>query len=176
MTDGISEISEKKNDDKWGQVNEYRERLAQRSEQSGTEAAANAASGQSAQAGAVSGVEGSKDVAGISAEALGEAKRPDANNSTLRSRVNLNAWNDSNPQDGSNAVKESDTVGKSKESKAAKKITQDAGSAGAAGASASSVAGAGGIEVNAPKGTSDENKPQTVPGVGDAAASQKQNS
>ena len=175
MTDGISEIGEKKNDDKWGQVSEYRERLAQRSEQqSGAEgAAAAAASAGTAQTGAVSAVEGSKDVAGISAEALGEAKKPDTSNSSLKSRVNLDAWNDSKPKDGSNAVAEGDSVGKSKESKGAKKITQDAGSAGAAGAS--TVAGAGGIEVNAAKGALDENKPQTVPGVGEGAASQKQN-
>lgn len=198
MSGKIGEIGEKKDDDKWAQVREQREKFAaQNNSKAGESAGANAAAavtetkGAEA-AGAIQGsqaVQTKNDVAGISPEALAETKKTDTGNSTQEARVNFGAWGMSgseakagetgNDVSKAQGVSDGQTVGKSKDTTTNNNPKRAAGEAGAAeaasqvGAAANTVQGAGGIQVTEASGAATANKPQTVPGVGETQASKK---
>ena len=174
MSEQISQIGEKKDDDKWAQEKKYREQLAKESEKGSeavaSEQASKVAQGGAAQVGKAAGAVQSKgDVAGISPEALSA-------NSSLESRVNFGAWEmEQNP---SGATKEGRPVAEVKDASATKNPKRAAGEAvaseaavAAAGGGTGRVAGAGGIQVSEASGTATAKKPQTVPGVGNTKAS-----
>lgn len=200
MSGAIAEIGEKRDDDKWAQVKQFREKLAGQSEKGGEAAGAGAAAqasqaGGAAAAGAVEAsqaVQSKSDVAGISSEALTETSKTNTGNSAEQSRVNFGAWGLGGDEGGAAAVgggsesgkaegvSGSESVSKSKQTSTEKNPKRAAGEAGASeAAAANGAAGAassvqtGGPQVNEASGAATAKKPQTVPGLGEAHGTKK---